>query len=112
MGVETALDKVPNIQESCVYGMQISGYDGKVGMATIILENNKIKLDFNNYHNIIKNILPIYARPAFIRFATKIPTTSTHKHQKQKLIKMKLDVDKNDNISINLGVYHISPSSG
>ena len=114
--VEAALDKIPNIKESCVYGIQIPGYDGKVGMATIIIANNiddnKNSLDFNNYHNIIKNILPVYARPAFIRFATKIPTTSTHKHQKQPLIKMKLEIDENDTTSINLGIYHINPTNG
>ncbi|MGB1686792.1 MAG: AMP-binding enzyme [Pseudomonadales bacterium] len=70
-----------------VYGVEIPGTDGRAGMAAIVLKEHitadEIDLESLSHH--IRDNLPGYARPVFIRLLKELPTTSTHKLQKNEL---------------------------
>jgi citronellyl-CoA synthetase len=70
-----------------VYGVEIPGSDGRAGMAAIVLrEGLKLKsLDLQSLSDHIKESLPSYARPLFVRILKELPTTTTHKLQKNDL---------------------------
>ena len=70
------------LQTVAVYGVKVDGYDGKVGMATVMLNVGLTKPDFDNIISAYQRDLPSYARPLFIRITEKIPLTSTFKHKK------------------------------
>ena len=70
-----------------VYGVQIPGTDGRAGMAAIVLKEH-IKAQNINLESLSEHIrenLPSYARPIFIRLLAELPTTTTHKLQKNDL---------------------------
>ena len=61
-------------------------------MATIVDPGSKIDLD--NLANEIKENLPIYARPIFIRIATNVDITGTFKLRKVDLQREGYDIHK------------------
>ncbi|MDA9680031.1 long-chain-acyl-CoA synthetase [Gammaproteobacteria bacterium] len=70
-----------------VYGVEIPGTDGRAGMAAIVLKEH-IKTQNINLESLSEHIrenLPSYARPIFIRLLAELPTTTTHKLQKNDL---------------------------
>uniref|UniRef100_A0A8C5L822 long-chain-fatty-acid--CoA ligase n=1 Tax=Jaculus jaculus TaxID=51337 RepID=A0A8C5L822_JACJA len=73
------------IQETNVYGVAVSGYEGKVGMASIILKPNKW-LDLKKVYEQVLTSLPAYACPRFLRIQEKMETTGTFKLQKAQLV--------------------------
>jgi citronellyl-CoA synthetase len=81
---------------SNVYGVELPGADGRVGMAAIVLRDD-IDLAQANVPELSKHIirsLPSYARPLFIRVLKELPTTTTHKLQKVELCKQAYHLDK------------------
>ena len=70
-----------------VYGVEIPGADGRAGMAAIVLrEGLDIQdMNINSISSHIRENLPGYARPIFLRLLSELPTTSTHKLQKNDL---------------------------
>ncbi|XP_008589488.1 PREDICTED: long-chain fatty acid transport protein 6, partial [Galeopterus variegatus] len=72
------------IQETNVYGVAVSGYEGKAGMASIILKPNK-SLDLDKVYEQVVACLPVYAYPRFLRIQEKMETTGTFKLQKFQL---------------------------
>ena len=70
-----------------VYGVEIPGTDGRAGMAAIVLKEHITadKIDLESLSSHIRDNLPGYARPVFIRLLKELPTTSTHKLQKNEL---------------------------
>jgi citronellyl-CoA synthetase len=79
-----------------IYGVEIPGSDGRAGMAAIVLkEGLKLKsLDLQALSDHIKDSLPSYARPLFIRVLKELPTTTTHKLQKNDLRDQAYHLDK------------------
>ncbi|XP_015341987.1 long-chain fatty acid transport protein 6 [Marmota marmota marmota] len=73
------------IQETNVYGVTVSGYEGKAGMASIILKPNK-SLDLEKIYEQVVTSLPAYACPRFLRIQEKMETTGTFKLQKFQLV--------------------------
>uniref|UniRef100_A0A8C0X3L9 long-chain-fatty-acid--CoA ligase n=1 Tax=Castor canadensis TaxID=51338 RepID=A0A8C0X3L9_CASCN len=73
------------IQETNVYGVPVSGYEGKAGMASIILKPNK-SLDLEKMYEQVITSLPAYACPQFLRIQEKMETTGTFKLQKFHLV--------------------------
>ncbi|XP_047412037.1 long-chain fatty acid transport protein 6 isoform X1 [Sciurus carolinensis] len=73
------------IQEINVYGVAVSGYEGKAGMASIILKPNK-SLDLEKIYEQVVTSLPAYACPRFLRIQEKMETTGTFKLQKFQLV--------------------------
>ncbi|XP_037657858.1 long-chain fatty acid transport protein 6 [Choloepus didactylus] len=69
------------IQETNVYGVAVPDYEGKAGMASIILKPNKF-LDLEKVYLQVVTFLPGYACPLFLRIQEKMETTETFKLQK------------------------------
>nr|XP_035937955.1 long-chain fatty acid transport protein 6 isoform X2 [Halichoerus grypus] len=73
------------IQESNAYGVTVPDYEGKAGMASIILKPNK-SLDLEKVYEQVVTFLPAYACPRFLRIQEKMETTGTFKLQKFQLV--------------------------
>lgn len=82
--VAAILSKFKGIIQANVYGVEVQGYDGRAGMAALVCEKD---IDLKNLHTHIKDSLPHYARPIFIRLSAESDTTSTFKFKKTNLVK-------------------------
>jgi fatty-acyl-CoA synthase len=89
--VSETMSVFPGIKEVNVYGVPVPGYDGKVGMATLVADGN---LDLSGLHHYLAENLPEYAQPAFLRIRHQIETTGTFKHRKIDLVKEGFDPAK------------------
>nr|XP_048275423.1 long-chain fatty acid transport protein 6 [Myodes glareolus] len=83
--VADVIGKLDFIQEVNVYGVPVPGYEGKAGMASIILKPNK-SLDLEKMYDQVVTSLPAYACPRFLRIQEKMATTGTFKLQKIQLV--------------------------
>ncbi len=73
--------------EDCnVYGVTVAGAEGRAGMAALTLLPGKV-IDWTALANYITEMIPVYARPYFIRICNERSTTSTFKLVKTKLQK-------------------------
>lgn len=90
--VQGVIVKSTKLSDCAVYGVSIPGTDGKAGMATIADPENKLDLD--NLANEIKESLPAYARPIFIRIASNLDMTGTFKLKKVDLQRDGYDITK------------------
>ena len=72
--VENIISSKINSKEVVVYGVEIPGQEGKAGMATIVSNDNDI--DMIKLSEEIKNELPAYAKPLFVRITDKVDHTS------------------------------------
>jgi citronellyl-CoA synthetase len=84
MEVEKAIDSVPGVSSSAVYGVSMPKGDGRAGMAAIIREEGK-DIDFTALAAHLRSVLPKYAVPIFIRFVNDFQWTATHKIKKTDL---------------------------
>ncbi len=83
--VESALNQLPQIDQSAVYGVQVPGTDGRAGMAALTLHD---ALDFLAKPELVGYLraqLPAYAVPVLLRVKTEHETTSTFKLRKVEL---------------------------
>jgi fatty-acyl-CoA synthase len=87
--VEAVVGAVPGIEDVAVYGVEIPNCDGKVGMASVKLQEGLTldRMDWSKFHSECAAHLPVYSRPAFVRIRSKMTVTSTFKHQKNDLVK-------------------------
>ncbi|KAM7320348.1 hypothetical protein ACRRTK_020791 [Alexandromys fortis] len=83
--VADMIGRLDFIQEANVYGVPVPGYEGKAGMASIILKPNK-SLDLEKMYDQVVTSLPAYACPRFLRIQEKMATTGTFKLQKIQLV--------------------------
>jgi len=83
--VSDTLCKINDIQEANVYGVSIPNYDGKAGMASIVMKQEKV-FNFQEFYSLLIKDLPLYAVPYFLRFQTEMEVTSTFKHRKIGLV--------------------------
>ena len=69
-----------------MYGVEIPNYNGKAGMANLILKDN-VAAEFNleHFYQQLAKQLPAYAIPVFLRFSSTVDKTDTFKHKKQQL---------------------------
>ena len=89
--VAAILSKFPGITQANVYGVEVPGYDGRAGMASLVSE---IEPDLSALKAHIDAALPHYARPVFIRLSRETDTTSTFKFKKTNLVKAGFDPEK------------------
>uniref|UniRef100_A0A672GC47 long-chain-fatty-acid--CoA ligase n=1 Tax=Salarias fasciatus TaxID=181472 RepID=A0A672GC47_SALFA len=71
-----------SVEEANVYGVKVPGHEGRIGMAALRLKEN-MDFDGKAIYQHVKNCLPSYARPRFIRLQVKM--TGTYKPMKMKL---------------------------
>uniref|UniRef100_UPI0037E8F083 long-chain fatty acid transport protein 2 n=1 Tax=Semicossyphus pulcher TaxID=241346 RepID=UPI0037E8F083 len=83
--VSEVLGALDFIQEANVYGVSITGHEGRAGMAAVVLKQDH-KLDGTKLHEHLVQTLPAYAWPWFLRVQTSLDVTETFKQQKVKLV--------------------------
>ncbi len=86
--VSQVLGVIPGILNANVYGVHIPGMDGRAGMAAITADADFSLDDFNQR---LKNNLPAYARPIFLRLQPEMEITGTFKLRKVDLVKQGFD---------------------
>jgi len=86
--VAAVLSKYEGITQANVYGVEVPGYDGRAGMASLVSET---EIDLEKLMEIIQTELPLYARPVFLRISKESDTTSTFKFKKTNLVKAGFD---------------------
>ncbi|KAK2888675.1 long-chain fatty acid transport protein 6 [Channa argus] len=90
--VSEVLGLLDFIQETSVYGVTIPGYEGRAGMAAIVLKQD-YKLNGEELYNHLLKTLPAYAWPWFLRIRNSLDVTETFKQQKVKLVQEGLNLD-------------------
>ncbi|XP_042330644.1 very long-chain acyl-CoA synthetase-like [Sceloporus undulatus] len=88
--VETTLAGVGFIQEINVYGVPVSGHEGKIGMGAMRLKEG-FPFDGKKLYVHAKDYLPNYAIPRFIRIREALEITGTFKQHKGQLVKEGFD---------------------
>ncbi len=92
--VEDVLSSFEQIEHSSVYGVKIPNTDGRAGMASIKATKDHEDFNFKGLFTLLHNHLPKYAIPKFLRFLSKLSTTSTFKIQKSNMKKEGFDISK------------------
>lgn len=83
--VENILLQHPNICEAVAYGVEIRNTNGRAGMAAITPAESLATLDFSELLAFVRQQMPAYAVPLFLRVKVKMETTGTFKYQKTRL---------------------------
>ncbi|XP_076025683.1 long-chain fatty acid transport protein 2-like [Genypterus blacodes] len=78
------------VQEANVYGVQVPGHEGRIGMAAISMKGG-VQFDGSKIYNQVLSYLPSYARPRFIRLQSAVEVTGTYKQMKVKLVEEGFD---------------------
>ena len=96
--VEQIMDAHEGVIETVVYGVEIPGTNGRAGMAQLRLHCGHEDFDFSSLAVHLRQQLPAYAVPVFLRISdAAIETTGTFKHQKNTLKEQKYDLMQQDN---------------
>uniref|UniRef100_A0A8C9W733 long-chain-fatty-acid--CoA ligase n=1 Tax=Scleropages formosus TaxID=113540 RepID=A0A8C9W733_SCLFO len=83
--VSDILTMLDFIAEANVYGVEIKGHEGRIGMAAVILKE-KQQFDGTQMFNHVASYLPAYSRPRFLRIQDSLDITGTFKQMKAKLV--------------------------
>tara|TARA_B100001094_G_C18124445_1_gene768676 strand:+ start:1 stop:1509 length:1509 start_codon:yes stop_codon:yes gene_type:complete len=83
--VESQLNHIDGISAAVAYGVKISNYDGRAGMATIVVNDPDFDLESPIILEKLKAKLPNYAVPVFLRRRANIEATGTFKYNKVSL---------------------------
>lgn len=75
-----------------VYGVTVPGYEGRAGMAAVVLKDGH-ELDGKRVYSHLLHTLPPYAWPWFLRLQTSLDMTDTFKQQKGLLVKQGFSPD-------------------
>ncbi len=102
--VAAVLSVFPGVTQANVYGVAVPGYDGRAGMASIVIEGEP---DLAKLKAHVDGELPHYARPVFIRLSQDSDTTSTFKFKKTNLVKAGFDPEK-----ISEPIFYANPKTG
>ena len=79
-----------------VYGVEIPGTDGRAGMTALTLQDGVDTLDLDRFSEFVKENLPSYAVPVFLRIQPDIDVTGTFKMLKGDLRKQGYDINMTD----------------
>ena len=98
------------IAETNVYGVQVPGYDGRAGAASIVLAQGvtEASFDFQGLAGHARAVLPGYAVPLFLRVTPQLEYTGTLKIQKGRLKREGIDLEK---VTGNDSFYWLPPGS-
>ncbi|KAG8440549.1 hypothetical protein GDO86_006334 [Hymenochirus boettgeri] len=84
--VADILSLVNFIQEVNVYGVPVPNHEGRIGMAALRLFEGE-ELDGRKLYSHVRDFLPNYARPRFLRIQNAMEITGTFKQRKVGLVK-------------------------
>ncbi|OQR72144.1 long-chain fatty acid transport protein 1-like [Tropilaelaps mercedesae] len=90
--VEGILTKVVGLSDVIVYGVEVTGCEGKAGMAAILDPDRKV--DLERMLSESTAILPSYAVPIFVRLLSEVDATGTYKLKKIDLVKEAYEVSR------------------
>ena len=79
-----------------VYGVEIPSTDGRAGMAALTLQDGVETLDLARFAEYVREHLPSYAVPVFLRVQPEIDVTGTFKMLKGDLRKQGYDINMTD----------------
>jgi fatty-acyl-CoA synthase len=102
--VAEALSVVPGIKEANVYGIAVSGMDGRAGMAALATDPT---FDIRRLPAALASNLPSYARPVFIRLQQEIEITGTFKQRKVDLMHEGFDP-----AAVTVPLFWLNPATG
>ena len=102
--VAEVISSVAGIEEANVYGVSISGTDGRAGMAALVTND---EFDIDALSRLIEEGLASYARPIFVRILPQMEITGTFKHRKVDLVREGFDPAK-----LSDGLYFRDPEKG
>jgi fatty-acyl-CoA synthase len=88
MEVAETIASCPGIVDASVYGVAVPGHDGRAGMAAIVVDE---RFDARALHDLLKQRLPAYALPLFLRVLPSLSLTETFKQKKQELVREGFD---------------------
>jgi len=88
--VAEAISVFPDVREANVYGVAITGMDGRAGMVSIVTDTEP---DWAKFKAHLDDNLPGYAQPVFVRLQEEVEITGTFKHRKVELVKEGFDPD-------------------
>ncbi len=92
--LENTISKCLNSRECVVYGVEVPGQEGRAGMCTILSnDDSNEKLDLDELALKLKQELPVYARPLFLRLVNEIEHTGTFKTIKTKLVEQNYNLN-------------------
>ncbi len=74
----------PGVTDVSVYGVAVPGHDGRAGMAAIVAGE---RFDLTRLYEHLRERLPVYAVPLFIRLLPTLSLTETFKQKKQELVR-------------------------
>ncbi|MEM9964661.1 MAG: long-chain-acyl-CoA synthetase [Asticcacaulis sp.] len=80
--------RATGVDEAIVYGVEVPHYDGKAGMVSLIVDDS---FDITAFGEHVRDHLPTYARPRFVRLLQEAETTGTFKYKKMDLVKAGYD---------------------
>ncbi|KAI1905154.1 hypothetical protein AGOR_G00013220 [Albula goreensis] len=83
--VSEILGCVDFLQEVNVYGVSVPGYEGRAGMAAVVLKADQM-LEGGKLYSQLAETLPSYSWPLFLRIKSSLDVTETFKQQKVKLV--------------------------
>ena len=83
--VENIVSNHSQISEAVVYGVEIPNTNGRAGMASITPAVPMEEVDFKDLVGFLREALPQYAVPLFLRIKQQMETTGTFKYQKSHL---------------------------
>jgi fatty-acyl-CoA synthase len=81
--VAEAIAACPGVADVSVYGVAVPGHDGRAGMAAIVVGAG---FDVQALHARLRERLPPYAVPLFIRILSALSLTETFKQKKHELV--------------------------
>lgn len=90
--IEGVIQNILEHRDVTVYGVEVSGMEGRAGMATIV--GTEKTVDLTKLLQKLSLSLPVYAVPIFIRLVASVTTTGTLKLKKVDLRNEGYDVDK------------------
>lgn len=78
--LEAVISDTIQLADCIVYGVEVPGCEGKAGMAAIL--DNDRTVDVNDLLKKLRQKVPIFSIPVFIRLVDQLELTSTHKLHK------------------------------
>jgi acyl-CoA synthetase (AMP-forming)/AMP-acid ligase II len=102
--VQAVLDDCPGVVEACVYGVKISGQGGRAGAAALRVDES---FDWDTLAEFVKEHLPSYSWPYFVRLEDELPMTGSFK-----LVKTGLKKDGLDPAEIDSELRFLHPKEG
>ena len=79
--VAEAIGVYPGVQMTNVYGVEVTGAEGRAGMAALVLEDPSA-FDGAAFYELVTGSLPAYAAPVFVRLQEEPEVTGTFKLKK------------------------------